>query len=119
MPQDPKKRRSRKDITTQRATPSQVVGVLRSVLLIVWNVMTPILKKAGNRIIVEQGLPLARSIVTELLQAKLTGEEKRQVAVSRLKSALVVSGKIVEDEVEGSMLNWVIETAVNELKSQN
>lgn len=114
----PMNRRTRKSITRQRLSPLQAAKALGLMLKLVWGVMEPILRKAANRVVVEEGLPLARKIVANLSDAALSGTEKREAAVTELKQALVDSKKIMETDIASSMLNWVIETAVNELKSK-
>lgn len=108
-------RRSRKDLVGG-LNALKLARKIRQILRVIWDVMEPVLADAANRIIVEEGLPLARKLVHDLENQALSGEEKRRRAVEGVRNALEESGKIAKENIAESMINWVIETAVNEVK---
>lgn len=77
--------------------------------------LLPILKSDAGKLIAV-ALPIAQGIVTDLAAGKLPSGDKRELAVTKLHSALVSQGYATAAEIASSTLNLVVEMAVSRLK---
>lgn len=81
-----------------------------------WTFMRPILAAKANRILIQEGLPLAESIVSTLQNTYLSPAQKREKAIKDLKESLNDAKVIITSD---SMLNMIVEMAYNKYRASN
>lgn len=111
--------RKRKDIK-HSANLDIFFGKIRVVLKMILAIVRPIVQDAANRVIVEEGIPLAQGIVNDLMNQDIPSSKKREMAQERLDEALKDSRALAQAgvaQVSTSLLNWLIETAVQSAKT--
>lgn len=67
--------------------------------------------------LIAAALPVAQQIVAGLAAQQLPGAQKRDLAVTQLKSALVSQGYSAGADLGAATLNFIIETAVSHLNA--
>ncbi len=89
---------------------AKILGISRSILDFFLPVFQTLI--AGS---LERLLPVALAIVTELATSSLSGNERKTIAVERLKQAAIREGVTVST----SALNLLVESALANLKANS
>jgi hypothetical protein len=87
---------------------AKLLGVSSAVL----NFFLPIFKQVVATGVANL-LPVALEIVTQLAQGELSSEDKKRVAVDMLQKAAIKEGITAS----ASLINWTVESAVQQLKA--
>ena len=90
----------------------KLFSTLAGISKTVFSFLLPVLKSAAGQVI-DVGLPIALSIVTDLEHGTLPSADKRAAAFGRLQAALVAAGY----SAAASTINLIIEMAVARLKA--
>lgn len=77
--------------------------------------LLPILRSHAGELIAA-GLPIAQQIVIGLANQQLPNAQKRDLAATQLKTALVSQGYATAADIAASTLNLIVEMAVSKLK---
>jgi hypothetical protein len=91
---------------------SRIIGFGKNLLAFI----VPIVARHGAQLL-EEALPIALAIVESYEARPTDGEMKREMAVAELKRALVAQGRATATELSTSLLNWIIETALQRLRA--
>lgn len=68
--------------------------------------------------LIDAALPIASEIVASFEVSNAAGSAKRDLAVTRLRAALVTEGHATATDLSASTLNWLVETALQKLRAE-